>query len=60
MVRFENYYEASGMMMALERFAPEFPDAVWAKLLRETAAAGAAGEISHLLPCGDADATGAG
>lgn len=34
MVRIEDYYEATGMMHALERFADQFPNAEWARQLR--------------------------
>jgi transcriptional regulator with XRE-family HTH domain len=36
-IRFEDFYEAAGMMHAMYRFADQFPDAEWAKQLREKA-----------------------
>jgi len=38
MVRFEDYYESSGMMWALRHFAKKYPDTEWAKTLRSKAA----------------------
>jgi hypothetical protein len=38
MVRFVDHYEAAGMMLTLEKYCEEFPDADWAKRLRANAA----------------------
>ncbi len=35
MTHFEDYYEASGMMRALEDWAEEFPNAPWTKYLQD-------------------------
>jgi transcriptional regulator with XRE-family HTH domain len=35
MTRFEDYYEATGMMRIMHHYADTFPEAEWAKLLRE-------------------------
>lgn len=34
-VRFEDYYDATGMMFSLNHYAERFPDAPWAKILRD-------------------------
>lgn len=36
MVRFEDYYEASGMMRSLQEWALKFPDAPWTRLLQKS------------------------
>lgn len=36
MVRFEDYYESTGMMRALEQWATEYPDADWVQVLNHT------------------------
>lgn len=46
MVRFEDYYESSGMMRVLHHYADQFPDAEWARLLREKAALNGEGRPS--------------
>src|SRR5262249_35192758 len=37
MVRFEDYYESSGMMRALEQWSTEFPDAEWVQMMKSHA-----------------------
>jgi hypothetical protein len=37
MTHFEDYYEASGMMRALQQWSKEFPDAPWVATLQSQA-----------------------